>query len=336
MKLTDRQVHGFPFVLNGRKEYADDAVPGLSVRVGKTAKTFRLVIWSEKERKHFTIGAYDPPRFTLAMAREKARDLIARERLRADEPPRTTFEEALEIYYRVHLPTLRKASAVAVRGSLDRYFRPVLGKKPLADIKRRDIAPLLDAITHFPSAMDSSFRYLRAFLNWCARRGYIESAPTDRMEIPKRTPSRTRVLTPGELVAIWHAAPDSDYGCILKLCLLSAQRRGQWAAARREYISGDTITFLSHIMKSGKAHTLPLTPRMRALLPDRIGYLFPNENHIPFGNWVRNKDRLDHATGHLGFRLHDLRRTWATVVPKISGYSHTLLRPYLPIRAVRL
>ena len=214
MKLTDRQVHGFPLVPNGRKEYADDAVPGLSVRVGKNSKTFRLVIWSGKERKHFTLSKYDPPRFTLAMAREKARDIIAEERLRADEPPRTTFEEALEIYYPVHLSILRKASAAAVQSSLDRYYRPVLGKKPLADIKRSDIAPLLDAIARFPSAMDSSFRYLRAFLNWCVRRGYIESAPTDRMESPKRPPSRTHVLTPAELVAIWQAASASDYGRI--------------------------------------------------------------------------------------------------------------------------
>ena len=86
MKLTDRQVHGFPLVPNGRKEYADDAVPGLSVRIGKTAKTFRLVIWSRNWRKHFTIGTYDRPRFTLAMAREKARDIIAKERLHPQEP----------------------------------------------------------------------------------------------------------------------------------------------------------------------------------------------------------------------------------------------------------
>lgn len=87
MKLTDRQVHGFPLIPDGRREVTDDAVPGLSIRIGKTAKTFRLVIGTGDDRKRFTIGTYDPPRFTLAMAREKARTIAAQERLRIDGPP---------------------------------------------------------------------------------------------------------------------------------------------------------------------------------------------------------------------------------------------------------
>src|SRR4051794_15432681 len=117
MKLTDRQVAGFPLVPIGRKEYADDAAAGLSVRVGKTAKTFYLVIGTAKCRKRFNLGPC--PTLWLAAAREKARDIIAQERLRGEELPRTTFEEALDIYYRVHLSTLRDHSQIAKRGSPD-------------------------------------------------------------------------------------------------------------------------------------------------------------------------------------------------------------------------
>jgi integrase len=114
-------------------------------------------------------------------------------------------------------------------------------------------------------------------------------------------------------VAVWRSAPDTDYGRIVKLCILSAQRRGQWAAVRREHISGDAITWPAELMKAGRSHTLPLTPAVKALLPDRIGYLFPNENSVPFGNWSRNKIRLNDDSSVGSFRLHDLRRTWATV-----------------------
>jgi integrase len=183
----------------------------------------------------------------------------------------------------------------------------------LGDIKRSDIAPVLDTMLHIPTAMHSTFKYLRAFLNWCVKRGYIETAPTDRMEPPKRPQSRSRVLSAEELIAVWRSAEDTDYGRIVKLCILSGQRRGQWGAVRREYIVGDAITWPAEIMKAGKPHTLPLTPTMKALLPDRIGYLFPNENAIPYGNWTRSKQRLDDASGVEGHRLHDLRRTWATV-----------------------
>jgi integrase len=313
MRFTDTYVRSLSLRESGQRDYYDDALPGFGLRVGKTAKTFFLVAGATTRRKRYTLGRYEPPRFTLAMAREKAKDIIARERLTKIESPRSKFHEALDVYYRTHLPTLRKTSATCVQQALDRHFVPKLGKMALEDIKRRDIAAVLDTMLHIPVAMHSTFRYLCAFLNWCVRRGYLETAPTDRMEPPKRPQSRTRVLSPDELVAVWRAAPDDDYGRIVRLCILSGQRRGQWAAVRREYISGDTITWPASLMKAGKPHTLPLTPAMTALLPDRIGYLFPNENSIPFGNWTRSKHRLTDESGVQGFRLHDLRRTWATM-----------------------
>ena len=52
----------------------------MTVRVGKTAKTFRLVIGTGTNQKHFTLGHY--PTVSLAAAREKAPDIIAKEQLR--------------------------------------------------------------------------------------------------------------------------------------------------------------------------------------------------------------------------------------------------------------
>lgn len=326
MRFTDQNVRALPHPEKGQRDYADDMVRGLTIRVGKHAKTFIVATGGRENRKRFTLGRYDPPHFTLAMAREKARDIIARERLAKTEAPRTTFEEALGIYYRVHLPTLRKASARCVTQALDRHFRSKLGKKALVDIKRSDIAPVLDTMLHIPAAMHSTFKYLRAFLNWCVKRGYIESVPTDRMEPPRRPASRTRVLSADELVAIWNAAPDTDYGRIVKLCILSGQRKG---AARREFIAADAITWPASLMKSGRAHTLPLTPRMKALLPDRIGLLFPNENAVPFGNWTRNKDRLTDASGVEDYRLHDLRRSWATIAAEELDVSPHIIEAVL-------
>jgi integrase len=313
MRFTDQSVRSLSHPASGQRDYSDDALPGFAVRVGKRTKTFILTAGSRPNRARYTIGRYNPPHFTLAIAREKAKDIIARERLRTTEAPRTKFAYALETYYRVHLSRLRPASARNVRQSLDRHFRPRLGKMALADIKRSDIAPILDTMLHIPAAMHSTFKFLRSFLNWCVQRGYIDASPTDRMEPPRRPESRSRVLLPDELVAVWRAAPDSDYGRIVKLCILSAQRRGQWGACRREYIQGDAITWPAELMKGGRAHTVPLTPMMKALLPDRLGYLFPNANIIAFGNWTRNKDRLDSESSVEGFRLHDLRRTWATI-----------------------
>jgi len=312
MRLTDQTVRSLPHTQKGQKEYADDAVSGLSLVIGKTAKSFRLVIGSGKDRGRFTLGQYDPPRFTLAKAREKARDVIARERLAKTETPRTTFAEAAVLYDRLHLSGLRSTTARDVRRTLNRNFA-ALSKMPLGDITRRDIAPVLDTMLGTPAAMGAAFRHLRAFLRWCVGRGYLDANPIERLPAPKREDSRSRVLSPEELVAIWNAAPDSDYGRIIKLCMLSGQRRGQWAACRHEYLQGEIVTWPPGVMKAAKAQTLPLTAAVRAHLPDRIGYLFPTAGGIPFNNWAACKTRLDEASGVTAWRHHDLRRTWATV-----------------------
>lgn len=312
MKMNDQRVRGLPHPATGQKEYADDAVPGLAVRVGKTAKTFRLVIGKGRDRRHLTLGRYDPPQFTLAIAREKARDILAEARLSTAEVPRTTFAEAADLYDRLHLGTLRQSTARDVRRTLNRRAAK-LREMALADITRRDIAPILDGMLETPAEMGAVYRHLRAFFRWCVGRGYLEILPTDRMSSPKRGESRSRVLSSEELVAIWRAAPDDDYGRIVKLCILSGQRRSQWAACRREFIRDDVATWPKTVMKAAREHSLPLTPSIKALLPDRIGYFFPTAGGMPFNNWAACKTRLDEKSGVTGWRLHDLRRTWATI-----------------------
>src|SRR5207253_4416066 len=108
-------IRGLPLIDRGQRDYPDDAVRGLAVRIGTRTKSFVLIT-----RKRHTLGQYDPPHFTLAMAREKARDMLAVERLRKNETPRTTFEEALEIYYRIHVAKLRKQSQRGIRQTIDR------------------------------------------------------------------------------------------------------------------------------------------------------------------------------------------------------------------------
>jgi len=143
-----------------------------------------------------------------------------------------------------------------------------------------------------PTEMHDAFAYLSMFLNWCMRRGYMENAPTARMETPPKPPSPERTLSSAELIAVWVAAdPDTDYGRIVRLSILSGQRIGQWAAMRRDYISGDTIVWPADAMKGQRSRTLPLTGSMRELLPDRVGLLFPTaretlKNTPGWGAWV--------------------------------------------------
>ena len=44
--------------------------------------------------------------------------------------------------------------------------------------------------------------------------------------------ARDRVLTDAELAAVWNAAPDNEYGRIVKLLMLTGQRRDEIGSLR--------------------------------------------------------------------------------------------------------
>jgi integrase len=175
------------------------------------------------------------------------------------------------------------------------------------------VAPVIDAIRR-PVERRAAFVAASIFFNWCTKRSYIDISPISRLEAPKKPEPRERVLSTDELIAVWQALPDSDYGRLSRLLILTGQRAGQWAGVRAEYIAGDIITWPGSVMKSGKAHSLALTPQVRALLPkDRLGLLFPTARGTPFSDFFRGKQQLQKASGVTEFTQHDWRRTWATI-----------------------
>lgn len=309
MRLTDNFVRSLSCE-PGQRTYVDDTVRGLSLTVGARTKTFMLLLRTANGRKRVKLGTF--PEISLGKAREKARDLLAANRLAKDEPPRATFLEAFETYQRTHLARVRPGTREEQTRLIRKYFAR-LNKRNLTDIKSHDIAPIIDGILK-PAEQRNAFVAISILLNWCVKRSYLDASPIARLEAPKKMEPRSRVLTLDELAAVWHALPDSDYGRICKLLIITAQRANQWAAVRAEYITGDTVTWPAAAMKSGKAHTIPLTPLARSLLPkDRIGYLFPSTAGTPFSDWHRNKQRLDRASGVTGYVHHTWRHTWATI-----------------------
>lgn len=96
MHLTDLVVKSLPLQESGQKDYTDDTMAGLTVRVGTRTKTFMLVVGSGKTRKRHTLGKY--PHLPLQDARKKARIIIV-EREKApqdDQAPEVLFDDALD------------------------------------------------------------------------------------------------------------------------------------------------------------------------------------------------------------------------------------------------
>ena len=74
---------------------------------------------------------------------------------------------------------------------------------------------------------------LSAMFNWAIREGFdIAANPVLGTNRPREPKSRERVLADSELAEIWRACRDDDHGRIIKLLLLTAQRRDEVGGMR--------------------------------------------------------------------------------------------------------
>ncbi len=315
MPLTDAKIRSLAFE-DGQRDFHDATVRGLYVRVGLQTKTFMLTVRRGERRSRMKLGMY--PDLSLAKARELARDRLAKARLVKIETPVMRFDEALEMFYRLHVPTMRPGSQDQCRRILDTRFRKLASRK-LDELRTPELAGIIDRIT-FPAERRNAFVWLRTFLNWSYRRGYIDQNPLSRLRGLGASRTRDRVLTDAELVAVWNNTPPTDYGALVRLLILSGQRKGQWLAFDPSFLDVEkmVITWPAGFMKMGRIHAIPCTGTMRQLIGNRAG----------FGKWTTsyNKRALDAASNTSGWTLHDLRRTFATKLAEIGTPPHVIER----------
>ena len=159
---------------------------------------------------------------------------------------------------------------------------------------------------------------LGGFFTWTMRMGLAEANPTIGAYKPEENSGRKRVLSEQELVAIWRACGDDEYGRIIRLLILTACRRaeiGDMAWNEIDY-EGGTFTIPAGRSKNGRAHTLPLMPMMRDVIKDvphmaTRDQLFGERSH-GFTRWGKSKKELDERSEVRDWVVHDIRRSVAT------------------------
>jgi integrase len=216
---------------------------------------------------------------------------------------------------------------------LMKAFRP-LHPMPLASIERSHITARVAELERSMGATSAlrARSTLSAMFSWAIREGYkLQSNPVAGTNKPEAPPARERVLSDAELAAIWRACGDNDYGRIVRLLMLTGQRREEIGAMCWSEISGDSVTFPASRTKNGREHCIPLTPAALALLPapkEGRDFLF---GHRPisgvvrgFTGWAWSKAALDFRSGVRDWRLHDLRRTAATGLGELGVLPHII------------
>ncbi|HHS93899.1 MAG TPA: hypothetical protein ENK63_00945 [Rhodobacterales bacterium] len=122
---------------------------------------------------------------------------------------------------------------------------------------------------------------------------------------------RDRLLSDDEIAAIWHT-DQRPYSDIVKLLILTGQRRNQIWRYNPAWKDDDVLTFPSDVMKSKRPHTIPITG---------YGDLLPSQPFI-FNGWSKSKARMDRRSGVSDWVLHDLRRYFSSTMARLRVPLH--------------
>jgi len=342
LRLDTKTVTALALGKGQRETFAWDAeLAGFGLRLQGRRRTYVAQYRVAGRTRRVTIGAAE--RLTPTQAREGARKILARVALghdpqgeRAAKRARAerTFGKVVDAYLAAKQGELRPVSFRIIRLYLTgSYFRP-LHAMGIDEIAHPDVAARLSAITRNHSAHTAAAarRAVSALCRWAMQEGWLQANPVIGTRRPQKAAARDRVLSDAELVAIWRATGDDDFGKIVRLLILLGSRRqeiGGIAESELDFEAG-TWTLPKERSKNGRAHTIVLPPAALEIIkavPRRSrDRLFGDRAGVGFTSWSRGKREIDQRlTGAVDpWRIHDIRRTAATKMADIGIEPHVI------------
>jgi integrase len=215
---------------------------------------------------------------------------------------------------------MRPRTHVEATRYLQRSWQP-LHDKPVNEITRQMVRERRNEIVSESGAVSANraLAALSGFCGWAITEEHISGTnPTSDIK-PLHEYGRERVLSEEELVEIWLAAGDDEFGVIVKLLMLTGSRREEirgleWTEVR---LQRALIDLPERRTKNKRCHLIPLSEAALALLP---AYPENMSAHLVFTpvHWGREKDLLDkrildrRGAPLSHWTLHDIRRTFVT------------------------
>jgi integrase len=313
--------------------YFDDDLRGFGLRIRVGGKRSYVVQYRQgTKQRRIVIG--DAAKLDIDVARKAARAKLAAvalggdpqaDKVAARAKDAITLGSVVETYLAAKESTLRRKSFTEAARYLRTSWKPLHGL-PLHAITRRDVAARLAkiGIENGQTAAARARAHLSSLMSWCLREGLGDANPVVGSNKPPEPKARDRVLSDGELAAIWGACKNDDFGRIVKLLMLTGCRREEIGGLRWSEVDLDrgVIALPGERTKNHRLHAVPLSGMALDVLagcPRRAGReLVFGEGEGGFGGYGNAKRKLDHriakAQPIAAWRLHDLRRTVATVM----------------------
>jgi integrase len=334
-----------------------EVVKGFGVRRQVEGVFYCLRYRLRGKQRVYSIGRHGSP-WTPDTARAEAKRLLGKvvsgvdplsERRNTRDEDRTakTFDKEAERY----LARRKEAMKPRVFRELQRHFNDhakPLHRLRLDEIRKAKIAEMLNDIQdeRGPTARNRFRSNLSAFFTWAVAQGFLETNPVEGTAKAAENGPRERVLTPAELTEVWTALGTDDFSNIVRLLILTGQRREEIGGLRWNEVDldRDLIVLPPERTKNKRQHELPLSSQAQMILEQRkasgVVARFANTSPVfgegpnGFVGWGHSKARFNErlaaqrkkggAKPMPDWTLHDLRRTAATMMAELGVLPHII------------
>jgi integrase len=300
--------------------YIDTLERGLAlvlvVSYGGT-RTFRVMTYVNGKAQSTKLGTY--PRMTVKEARAKAREYWQDPAKFKAQAAVGSFKEIADTWFKRHVEANKLRSRPDIERILVKYVYPRWKDRPFLEIRRRDVNELLDHVSdnHGLAQADAVLAQIRGIMTWHQTRDENYVSPIVRgMRRNKNRKARDRILNDDEIRAVWKAAEDcGTFGAILKVALLTAQRRDKIATMKWSDVADGIWTIAADDREKGTAGKIKLPNLALDIIeaqPRIAGnpYVFVGRGGGAFNSWAQRKKELDKKLPDIpAWVIHDLRRT---------------------------
>lgn len=245
------------------------------------------------------------------------------------------FHRVVDEYVMARASELRPGSLRLAKLYLRGPYFKLLHPMPVSKVTHADVAECIRITEreHSSHTAAAARRALSTFFGWAIGESLMGPNPVNPVigtRVPADNPARDRVLSIEELIAVWRACDDDEYGFILRLLILTGARADEIGGMPWSELNLDVGTWElpKERSKNHRSHQIVLPSLARELIQKIMPtmgreQLFGSRG-AGFTNWQNAKVKLDQRLGDKvkPWRVHDLRRTTATHMAELGIQPH--------------